>query len=269
MPLREVPGSFHFKQSGKGSVWSQSFRCSINDIVPFVNAELPQFGDPHPLNPNVRVVDVDAPEDINGFVVWTVTYSTERQLAESFCDESVSMSCETINNLSGRKWKTAGTPIALQLPISTPIFTLSIRLRDTEAPFDKCADYAHAINLKIFRGRPAGTLRFEGIDADNSYATNGDIISVASVYKFSYRKKPWNFFWREPIVKLNAADAPLHWHDNPDEPQYYTTDQTKIGTPVYVDGIAGTADWDEIDGDYYETCDFAEVFGIPKKAGDE
>lgn len=273
------PGSETYREEGKGGVFTVTWRCDWSDIVPFKNPELPNYGDSMPGNDYFRVVDIDCKSGNRGDAEVTITYSTERQLAESWCDESIRYGVEPAEDDAGWTWETTGTPVVDPLPRQRPILNISLRIREEAPPIDKVWPALYKVNDRVFRGISAGYLRFDGVSADNSYAIDGTLISVASVYEFSVRSRPFNEAWRRPLQALDIDLNPIFWQNIDVNQPYYTTDPGKIATPVWIHQTpgqtanpAGIANWDKPikDGDYYYSeCDFATVLGLPIKDGDD
>ena len=281
-----VPGSETYSEEGKGGVYTVTYRCDREDILPetpYSNPWMPHYGDEMPGYPLFRCVDVRGKEGKGGDWEVTCTYSTERQLAESFCDESLEFSVEPCEDNTGYVWEDAGTPVTEPLPKYRPILVITLKLREALSPLNKIFSESvlNCVNEKKFRGISPGYLKFEGASADNSYAMDGTLISAASVYKFTARTKPWNQEWRKALQARDADGNLLVWQNIDDAHPFFTDDQAKIATPVWVNqvpesdpdttNIAGTADWDTPTKEtlpYYPSCDFATELNLPRKAGD-
>ncbi|MCL5105665.1 MAG: hypothetical protein M1133_16355 [Armatimonadetes bacterium] len=262
----------------KGLTGKIVYICDWTDIDPAPIASLPKRGDAWPDNAYLRCVHISANEIDYNVGEYTAYYSTERQLAEEFCEVSLDYGLETGDYTEGWTWETAGTPVTDQIPTSSPVGIYTIRVREPGPPEEKILEAMNKVNSKVFRGYAVENMRFDGASTSESYDINGDIIAVATTYKFTIRDRSHNQAWRKKLQALDIDGNPIVWqHIDAGEP-YYTTDSAKIGTPVWVNQVtgqeayvSGTCGWDKPTngGAYrYGTCDFAAVLGLPKKIGD-
>jgi len=267
-------------QDSKGLTGTRIYLCDWADVDPAPIAGLPHYGDPwSPELPFLRVVSIDAEDNGSGYAEYIVQYSTERQLGEAFFEASLDYGLEQIDCTKGYVWETAGTPVTMDIPPYVSVLVYTIRMRQPAPPYQDVVMAQDKINSKIFHGFARETMRFEGASTEESYDSNGNIISVQSSYRFIIRTRSHNEAWREPLQARDADGNPIYWHNiDPNKP-FYTTDPTKIATPVWVNqvpgnegAIAGTGGWDKMKNGTsyrYELCDFAAVLGLPKKTGDE
>lgn len=272
------PGSESFKWQGKGMVYTVGWKCDWTDIAPVYNSELPKFGDKHPYNSNYYVVDIDVPEGFTNVCICKVTYSTDRSLAESWCDEDIDISLESAEDAKGYTYKNAGTPVTENLQKQRPKLVLTLTMRETAPSLETFWPIMNSVNDRKFRGIPVGCLKFVGAKPQNRYAGDGSFISASTAYTFEARAKEWKYDWRNALQARESNGNFIFWNNDPNLP-FYTTDPTKIGTEVWLNqvpgqesNIAGISDWDIIEKDskeYYEECDFHAVLGLPRKEGDD
>lgn len=272
-------------QDSKGLTGTRIILCDWSDVEPVTSAELPWYGDPWlcddgiTIMPFLRVTQIDADEGSAGECEYTVQYSTERELAEEWTDISLDIGLEPGDNADGWEWETAGTPVVDAMPKGAAVGRLSVRMRMDLPPYDVVMDTVDKVNDRIFLGYPAGCMLFAGARADNSYDIDGNIISCSTIFEFLVKAREHNYFWRKPLQALDIDGNPIYWQNIDAAEPYYTTDQGKIATPVWIhetpgqgSNVAGIGDWDKMMKDsayYYAECDFATVLGIPKAPFDE
>jgi hypothetical protein len=265
-------------QDSKGLTGKVVMLCDWADVDPAPIVGLPHYGDSWVSValgsiggyaecggiPLLRVVDIQMDEADAGKCEYTASYSTERQLTDTFCDISLEIALQPGEDGDGWTWEATGLPVVDVTPPPLPVGELSIKLRRTSTPFDITAAALNQVNDRTFCGYPEGCVLFIGANTESSYDVNGDIIAVSTTYKFCVKTREHNYFWRKGLrVRGDYASGfvPLHYSDNPAD-AYYTTDPTKLYTPVYASGAPGIADWDKwikSGAYYYIECDFATV----------
>jgi hypothetical protein len=191
-------------------------------------------------------------------------------LADEFAEISSDWSGELVDNTSGYTWFTAGTPVQISIPTSVPLAEYTMRMRLESPPYEAIAAATDCVNDRVFRGFAVGCLRFDGASTSESYDISGNIISVATTYKFTGRKVSWQYCWRPPLIARDGNGKERYYQGYDAAGQDY--DAAKDGQPVYVaDAVIGAGAWDQpvIAGHgRYAVCDFATVLGLPKMIGD-
>jgi hypothetical protein len=270
---------------GKGLTGTIVYLCDWLDVDPAPIEGLPKVGDPwidpfgNP-NPFLRCVHANAREGSGGECEWTAQFSTQGEIAEAAYETSLEISMEPGPELTGFVWQSTGTPVIGQAAKPIPVGTLSVKMRRDLPPYDVVMETAGKVNDGEFLGIPAGCVLFLGAGADNSYDLEGKVVSSGVVYKFSIKRQEHKYFWRPPLQGLSGPKddppyMPLIWHNVEHDPPYpyYTTDQAKIATPVWIHETpgqsanpAGIGGWDTIEDTdevpYYEEADFASVLDI-------
>ncbi len=266
-------------QDSKGLTGRKTFLCDWADVDPAPVVGLPHYGDSwSPYLPFLRVVNIDADDNGSGLCEYTCQYSTERQLGEEYYETSLEVGTEQIECTKGYTWKNAGTPVTIDIPTLVPVLRYNIRMRRAAPPVNDIVAAINKVNSKVFHGFTAEYMRFDGAETDESVDENGEVIAVQTIYHFTIRDRSHNQEWRPPLQARDAQLNLLWWQDADAGQPFYTTDETKIGTPVFMNqvpghetAVSGTADWDwPMHGsDYrYALCDFAEVLNLPTKLGD-
>jgi hypothetical protein len=270
----ERPGARRLHFDGKGLTGEIRISCDWSDVDPAPVAALPQYGEVWSADlPYLVCVEVDAQEGSIAECEYVARYSTDRQIADEFYESSWDWDLEVIDCTKGFTWRDAGTPVTIDIPTVVPVASYRLTFKRELPPDDVIDSALGKLNDRKFHGCATGTLRFDGCGTDESYAADGSLISVRTVYKFTKKTRSHNEAWREPL-QARDLNGDLIYYQNIDagEP-YYTVDATLIGTPVWVSGTAGTGAWDEPqDSDTdprYESCNFASVLDIPIKSGDD
>lgn len=275
-----VPGSETLEDTGNGLIIKQTIKCDTIDIIPYRNEELPWYGDVLDSNPNFWVKYVSATTTEGGLCYYEVTYITDKRDQNTWCEESIDIGVEPVEDDTGYTWRNAGTPVVDPIPRTRPITIITLDLNETLPPKTKTDPVVGCVNDRKFRGVPAGYLLFDGVKAKNAYGDSGTIISSSSSYIFRRRyHAPWRLRWRPAEQARDATGDPIYWQNIDSTEPYYTTNPAKIATPVWVNQVpgwesllSGTADWDEPikDGQgYYTECDFATVLNLPIEVGDD
>lgn len=266
-------------QDGKGLTGTKVFLCDWDDVDPAPIVGLPHYDDPWSVSlPYLRVVDIDADDNGSGLCEYTVQYSTERQLGETFYETTLDYGLEQIDCTKGYTWETAGTPVTIDIPTLVPVIIYTIRLRQPGPPVNDVVAAQNKINDRVFHGFTAEHMRFDGAGTEESFDSSGNIISVQTIYKFTIRDRSHNEVWRDPLQARDIDGNLIYWQNIDEDQPFYSVDNTLVGTPVWVNqvtghetAVAGTGDWDRpmLDDDYrYELCDFASVLDLPTKPGD-
>jgi len=215
---------------------------------------------------------IEPEEDEDGNAVIVCRYGNESQLGEEFYEFNCDFSCEVLDTTKGMTWDDAGTSV--DVPVSTiyPIMEEVVTVRAATADRTSIRSAVGKVNSEEFHGAAVGCLLLEGASLRISRDQDGNVLSAQSTFKFLYRERPHNEVYREARIKTTKDGLRLCWHNDPNatDDDYYTTDTSKIGDPVYVSGTAGTSGWDKpyyMDGTTkkyrYDECDFASVLGIP------
>lgn len=269
---------------GKGMAGSISLRCDWADVDPIYNAGsigLPVYNESWPGITNLRCINVDMDEspDSPGLCSLTAEYSTDGNLGEEFYQMSLEYSTETLDITKGYTWENAGTPVTIDIPTVVPVTTLRIQAKIDSPPDDLVRQAINHVNDRIFLGYAAGTMRFDGSSTDRSYDADGNVLSVNTTYTFTIRDRSFNEEWRPPLQARDIDGNEIIWQNIDNTQPYYTTDQAKIATPVWINqvsgqesNVAGVAGWDKpiLNGAYrYDTCDFATILNLTKAIGDE
>jgi hypothetical protein len=263
------------RHDAKGLVGKVVYLCNWSDVDPAPLGDLPKVGDSWSFDlPYLVCVQVEAREGSIGECEFVAHYSTDRQLAEEFYEASWDWDFEVIDCTRGYVWRDVGTPVDVDIPTVMPVASYRITMRRLAPPNDVIDSVMGKVNDRKFHGCAAGTLRFDGCGTDESYDLAGALLSVRTVYKFTKRQRPHNEAWREPLQARDENGELMYWSDVIDsELPNYTEDATKIATPYYVSGDAGTAGWDEpqdsLGDPRYGEADFATVLDIPVQAGDD
>lgn len=235
------------------------------------NVALPKVGDSFDVaNPYLRCTDIDYEHQDADIGQITYTYSTGGQLGESFYERSISFGAEVDDCTIGWTWETAGTPVDQQINSFRTVGSLIISMRCETSPLDAIRSATNKINDRVFQGFAAGTLLFEDADMRENWDQDGNLISVNTSYRFKWRDRSWNYFWRSPKQKIVEGVPQTYQTDDSSKPNYTST-AILDSTPVYVSGTPGSGAWDKpvSGGDYpYVDCDFASVLGIPTIPGD-
>lgn len=256
-------------QDAKGMTGMRSYLVPEADIF---NTELPVPGYPWPGPPSVLpqllCVEANWREEEAGYWRAEYKYSTERTLGDEFAEVSTDWSLETVDHTRGYEWESAGYPVDIDIPTLSPVMDYTMRLRINPPPYDAVRDAINKVNEKKFRGFEAGCLRFDGCYTNESYDIDGQVIGCQTVYKFAGRDVDWNYCWRPPLQARDSYGNPAYYQGQDNSKDFYDT--ALDGQPAYVTAYATPA-WDKpvFGGNYrYDTCDFADVLGLPKIVGD-
>ena len=277
---KEKPASWKLTQDKKGMTGTIEFIVSEVDMFsPFLPVPGTPWNMVKPLHnvPSTLVCqEVDVQELIPGKVQLTYFFSTDRDLGESFVDISYSWGTQSVEQTKGYKWKNSGTLIEQEIPTLESIVSVKVD-KKTPAPARNLLEQSlNRVNDRKFLGFPREFLLFDGIEDASSYNLDGSILSVRTSFSFTGKvDRSHNVSWRQPIPRRLSDGNVAYWqNENPAEP-YFSNDNTKIGTMVYVPGSAGLGAFDIIQEvsnplNYrYAFCDFATVLGIPTIAGDD
>ncbi|MEN6583059.1 MAG: hypothetical protein ABFD54_11465 [Armatimonadota bacterium] len=263
--------------TSRGIVGTRVYYCLWEDLVDDNNlpAGLPVQGDAwDSYNPYLRCDNItNARDDAFGARV-TCNYSTQGEFGENFYERGMEISTEVLNVARSRKWQSTETAVDIPVSIILPCAEYTITIRQATTPIESIFSALGKVNSAIFHGAPIEHLLFTGASIRESYDRNGVLMYCQCSYKFLRRTRSHNVAWREAVQKVRKDGTPIFWHDDSEwqDDDYYTTDGSKIGQPVYVDGDAGTAGWDKpiyIDTDgittryLYDSCNFETVLGLP------
>lgn len=272
-----------YRFDGKGLVWTVELICDCSDIEPFYSPFLPKIGDAwSPQLPYLKCVniDVDELEERPGICRFVADFSSEGVSAEEYVQIRVEHSLRASDVTKSRTWESTGTPVLTDITTDEPVTHYIMTVRDVSAPYEKIQQAIGKINEKKFRGFAPETMRFDGADTEESYDQEGNLLSVTTTYSFTVLDKSHNYDWRPALIARDVDYNEIYWQCIDEDEPFYTTDPTKVGTPVYVNQLegqsnnpAGVAGWDKAkdsNGKYkYELCDFATVLGLPRAPGDE
>ncbi len=278
----EKPGTRELNFQKKGITGTKTLLCDWSDIEPVLDSTLPVIGTPWSAGlPYLQCVDVVAREGTISECEYVCRYSTGGQLGEDFYEWSLRVNGETLDRTKGYRWRDAGTPVTVEIPTIIAVATYAIKVKQTSSPLSAITAAMNKVNSVTFHGFEPGTLRFDGADTSASYDSNGLLVSVQTIYEFTW--KPWshNLAWREPEYKRwgyieghqDLFGEIIKWHDTPlpflETDPYVTSDPTKLWMPIPRDGITGIGAWDtpedhnNNDATRYGECDFATVLGLP------
>lgn len=269
--------------TGKGLIGTQVWIADWDDMdPPNLNPDLPTIGDvwysnagvPAPLLRCVRAGGEQMAENPN-LGTWTADFSTEGEVVESFCETNLDISLEPGPEMTGYNYVDTNTPVVGEIAPSIPVGIFTVKVRQTLPPYLAVMQHVGYTNDREFHGFAQGCVLFLGASLDNSVDLEGNIISTASVYRFSIKVvREHKYFWRPPLQARDASGNLLYWHNIASEPQFYTTDPAKVGTPVWIHEIegqetnpAGIGGWTAIEdpegNPMFEEIDLADVLGIP------
>jgi len=240
-----------------------------NDVDSTYDSSLPLYGDAwSESRPYLRCVNVECSEEAGGFGSVVANYSTERELAESFVDITKSFGMETIDVMTGYFWDGTGTPVEVDIPSAMPVIVWTIKQRLVSPPDAAIRQCVDKVNSDSFFGVAPGYIRFDGADVDTGYAVDGSIVSAALTYKFTEKIIPHNWFWRPPLQARDGLQQPRWYQGEDADGPDYTTDDSLIGTKVYVSGSAGIGSFDlprnvTTGNPRYPAVDFADILGLP------
>lgn len=264
---------------GKGLRGTIVYLCDWTDVDPAPVAGLPQYGEPW-IDPNgvarpyLRCVSASATEGSRGECEYVAQFSTEGEVAEDYCEKSLDLNLEPGPELTGWNYRDTGTPVVAAIAPPIPVGTLTIKVRAAAPPNLTVMNIMNKVNDREFHGYPIGCVLFLGAAIDNSIDLSGNVLSSAVVYKFSVKAQGHDYFWRPPLQARDIDGNLLVWQNIDAAESFYTTDQAKIGTPVWVSDVpgdesnpAGVGGWTAIEdpnGDpYFEEVDLAAELGIP------
>ncbi len=270
--------------SGDGLTALRSWTVLWDEIEPDYDPYMRGFpvkGDGWPDMPILRIVNLShrqIAQTAEGMIARiTAQYSTSQDLkenAEEWVEENLRGRLESGQKLIGWTWETASTKVTQD--VSMPEFSGDLQLTmrqvvDRSAMLMACIG---CINDRVFRGVNVGRLLLQDVSQDTKYDPFTGAFEYSKViFTFGMRKRNWNEEWREPLQARTAAGRERFWQDKDAGKDDYTTDQTLIGTPVYVAGPAGEGAWDTPIGPEtvkkYAAVDMATLLGIPVKAGDD
>lgn len=265
----EQPGRY-LHHDGKGLSGSMVFLCDWTDVDPAPIAELPKYGDVWidafgQQNKFLRCVDVTAEEDSTGKCRYTAQFSTQGE-TESYYELSVRVSCEPGPQLTGHVWVGTQTPVIDVAAPPVPVMILDLKMRRSAPPYLVLLNNVNKTNDRTFLGFERGHVLFLGADVDTSTSIDGNIIDSRVTYHFSVRARSHKYFWRPPLQALDVDGQPLVYQNIDSEQPNYTTDESKIATPVWVSGDAGVGGWDVIHDDdgnaYFDEVDLATELDI-------
>jgi len=279
------------RRDGKGIAGSIFIRCDWSDVDPLYdpnNLGLPVYNEPWPGIPNLRCIGVNTDESDRapGVCELVAEYSTDGDLGEEFFSIELEYGVERVDITKGYAWETAGTPVTSDISTDVPVTQMTITSKVEIAPDSAIRQAINKLNDRIFLGYPAGTLRFDGGSTNKTYDDSGVLLSANTVYRFTIKSEQddsivltWNHEWRPPLQARDIDGNEIIWQNIDNAQSYYTTDQSKIATPVWINqvtgqesNVAGVGGWDKpiINGKYrYDSCDFATVLNLTKAIGDE
>jgi len=269
--------------TGKGLTGTQVWVADWFDMdPPFLSPALPKIGDiwysdtnvPAPLLRCVRA----SGEQMKGnpyLGVWTAEFSTEGEVVEDFCETSLEYSLESGPEMTGYEYVDTGTPVVGEVAPPLPVGTYTVKIRQLLPPYQAVTETMNCVNDREFHGFPEGTVLFLGATLDNSIDLAGEIISTATVYKFSIKLREHKYFWRPPLQARDVSGNLIFWQNIDDQEMFYTIDPKKVATPVWINEVpgqetnaAGIGAWSPIedpDGKpYFEAKDLALILSIPE-----
>ena len=257
------------KRTTRGMSGTKVFVGDWASLEDNYDASLPVIGSPWSwAYPYLRCVDIQA-EELEGLQgELTCTYSTEGEQADEFVQVSKEFASRIHDASAGWQWTTAGTVVEQSVPTEEIVTIWRVRVRHVTLPDVSIQSAINHVNDRYYLGVEPGYLRFIGASQDRRYDGFGNLISIDTIYTFEETERPANEFWREPVQDVDANGVGLVYQDKDAEnADTYTTDDTLVGTKVYVTGTAGTGDWDTMeDGDgnaRFPAIDFALTLGIP------
>ena len=321
MFIGEQPNTRELKFTDRGFSGIQTFLCDWSDVDPALAPYLPNYGDPWQSYPDSNITipyllcyDLSAKEHGNGQAIVTALFSSDGDCGhdpETYFESSFNFGVENIDCLEGMRWQIAGTPVEEQVTLALPVINYSITVKRAYFDMASVASAVNCLNEGIFHGFPAETMRFDGADNNNSYDANGNVIGSSITYKFIVRASQiWdvvtgayvpfshNYEWRKRLQALgvmgNSINIPLIWYPQSymgtaNEPypdtltqRFYTTDQTKMFTPVWVNELdgyelnpAGMSSFDKPCAVYenatvykHRLVDLGVLLNLPKITGD-
>lgn len=257
----------------KGVTGTKTYVADWSSIEPVVDPSIPVIGDIwNAYNPMLVCVNREFNEVSPELGEVVCQYSTQGRLTEEFMSISQDHFTETIDQTKGYTWETAQTKVEIDIPMTVSLMKHIVRIKDFTSPKNAILAAQNCVNSKIFHEIPVGQLRFDGASVDESYNIDGSLLAVTTVYTFVAREFSHQYCWREALPSRDASGQVQYYQSADAAAPNYSTDPKLVGTVVYVTGTAGTAAWDKPKLGAltyrYATCDFHDVLGIPKMAGD-
>lgn len=277
---RHVIGETSLQLNDKG------WKGSLSIIVPSVQMyDAPKPGDPWPFLthnlPHLKCIAVDWLELTDSMVRIKCEYSTDAETEDSeYYEASLDFGMRTVDKTRGWVWRDTDRAVTQQIETEISTTSYTIKMRRTTSPFEVIQSAIGRLNDRKFHGMEAETMRFLGCREDQSRGFNRELLKVTSDYVFAVLPHSHQLVEREPLIDVDQDGNDIIWQNKEPTKPGYTTDASKVGTPVYVSGIAGQPGLDmplnlyDLDDDSnprprYGLCDFAGVLGLPTVDGDD
>lgn len=244
---------FTRRGSTQQRVWIISRDNIDTAIIDIANSPLYMFGK-RLICQSIDVRGVGKPETGEDGYYYYGQYELTAEFSTANIDgelpvESWEFGAEILEVGLGRRWYNAGTIAEVSQGILFPTLIRTITLTSSIVPAPYILSCLGKVNGGWFQGFPPETLLFEGGSTEQLWNLDNENPSAYRItYKFLYRSVSHNVVWRAPRQKL-AADGSLEFDSN--------------NNPVFVDGVAGTGNWDRLVPNLYDLADFSPLFFLP------